>query len=149
VDTDRLERIASDLVPARRLNHLPLAMTAHVLYRAIDPDRPGTFSPIVIRELIREAAGFEGLLFSDDLAMGALEGDPGTRASRALAAGCDIALACTGRLEESLAVLTAVPELEPAKLARLAAASPSPAPDPFDPQRAEDRLGQLLGTAVA
>ena len=149
VDTGREELIATDLVPACRLNHLPLAMTAHVLYRAVDPDRPGTFSPVAIRELIREAAGFEGLLFSDDLAMKALEGDPGTRASRALAAGCDIALACTGRLEESLAVLTAAHELAPEKQARLAAALPLPPSEPFDPERGQARLDELLGTVVA
>ena len=149
VDAGREELIRSDLVPARRLNHLPLGMTAHVLYRAVDPDLPGTFSPTVIRELIREAAGFAGLLFSDDLAMGALEGDPGTRASRALAAGCDIALACTGRIEESEAVLKAAPELGPDKLARLAAAAPRAVPDHFDPDRGEARLAELLGTVVA
>jgi beta-N-acetylhexosaminidase len=81
--------------------------------------------------------------------MGALEGVPGTRASRALAAGCDIALACTGRLEESLAVLAAAPELAPEKQARLAAALPSRTPEPFDPERGQARLDELLGTVVA
>lgn len=149
VEAGREELIASDLVPARRLNHLPFAMTAHVLYRAVDPDRPGTFSPIIIRELIRGAAGFRGLLLSDDLGMAALEGDPGSRAARALAAGCDLALACTGELAESEAVLAAAPELPAEKLARLAASLPRPAADGFDPARGEARLAGLLEAAVA
>ncbi len=144
VDCPLDELLACDLVPARRLASLPLAMTAHVLYRAVDPDRPGTLSPAVIEGLIRGAAGFGGLLFSDDLAMKALEGDPATRAAGALAAGCDIALACTGRLEESEAVLAAVPPLVPEKLARLDAAVPPPAADGFDPDRGEALLGELL-----
>jgi beta-N-acetylhexosaminidase len=149
VDASRDELIATDLVPARRLHHLPLAMTAHVLYRAVDPDRPGTLSPAVIGELIRGEAGFRGLLLSDDLGMGALEGDPASRAERALSAGCDLAVACTGRLEESRAVLDAAPWLAPDKLARLDVAVPPPAADGFDPVEGEARLGELLGVPVA
>jgi beta-N-acetylhexosaminidase len=144
VDAGLEELLACDLVPARRLASLPLAMTAHLLYRAVDPDRPGTLSPVVIQRLIREEAGFGGLLFSDDLAMKALAGDPGTRAAAAIAAGCDIALACTGRIEEGEAVLAAAPALAPEKLARLDAAVPPPASDGFDPDRGDARLRELL-----
>ena len=149
VDASRDELIATDLVPARRLHHLPLAMTAHVVYRAVDADRPGTLSPVVIGELIRGEAGFGGLLLSDDLGMGALEGDPASRAERAIKAGCDLALACTGRLDESRAVLDAAPWLAADKLARLDAAVPPPATDGFDPDEGEARLAELLGAPVA
>lgn len=149
VDAPRDELIATDLVPARRLHHLPLAMTAHVLYRAVDPDRPGTLSPVVIGELIRGEAGFGGLLLSDDLGMGALEGDPASRAERALAAGCDLAVACTGKLAESRAVLDVAPWLAADKLARLDAAVPPPAADGFDPEEGAARLAGLLGVPVA
>ena len=68
-----------------------MAMTAHVVYRALDPRRPATISPSVIAEIIRGAIGFQGLLFSDDLSMNALEGGLGERTAAALASGCDIA----------------------------------------------------------
>ena len=143
------ELAAVDLVPARRLRHLPLAMTAHVLYTAIDPLLPGTLSPAVISGLIRGEAGFEGILFSDDLAMRALQGTPGELASAALDAGCDVALACTGRMEESEAVLSAVPPLPEDRLALLDAALPPPADDRFDPDEAWAVLNELLRVPVA
>lgn len=149
VDATREDLVAVDLVPARLLNRLPLAMTAHLLYRAVDPGLPGTLSPTVIRELIRGAAGFRGILLSDDLGMRALEGDPGGLAAAAIAAGCDVALACTGRIGESEAVLAAVPDLPPARLALLDAAIPPPARDGFDAEAGEIRLNELLGAAVA
>jgi beta-N-acetylhexosaminidase len=83
--------------------------------------------------------------------MGALKGGPGERAARAVEAGCDIALACTGRLDESAAVLEAVPDLAADKVARFDAAAP-PAPSDsgtFDPEDAAARLHELLGTPVA
>ncbi len=143
------ELAAVDLVPARRLRHLPLAMTAHVLYTAIDPLLPGTLSPAVISRLIRGEAGFEGILFSDDIAMRALQGTPGELASAALAAGCDVALACTGRMDEGEAVLSAVPPLPEDRLALLDAAIPPPTDDRFDPDEAWAVLNELLGVPVA
>ncbi|MBB5371815.1 beta-N-acetylhexosaminidase [Acidocella aromatica] len=98
-----------DLLPFIRNKHLPWAMTAHVVYESIDPARPGTLSPIVIREIIRGKIGFTGTLVSDDLAMGALSGaTPAERALAALAAGCDIALYCPGDMEGNRAVLEAL-----------------------------------------
>ena len=103
----------------------------------------------MIGELIRGAAGFGGLLLSDDLGMGALEGDPASRVERALAAGCDLAVACTGKLEESRAVLDVAPFLAADKLARLDAAVPPPTADGFDPDEGQARLTELLGVPAA
>ncbi|MFO1067172.1 MAG: beta-N-acetylhexosaminidase [Geminicoccaceae bacterium] len=104
---------ATDFVPFRMCRDLPLAMTCHLLFTAVDPDRPATHSPRVIGDVIRGAIGFEGLLFSDDLGMKALAGDMTTRACSAIAAGCDIAVHCNGDLDEAAGVLEGVPELSP------------------------------------
>ena len=101
----------SDFAPFAALAHLPMAMTAHVVYGAIDPGRPATVSPVVIRDMIRRRIGFDGLLISDDVSMHALSGDYGERAAAIYAAGCDIVLHCNGRAEEMLAVADAAPEL--------------------------------------
>lgn len=86
---------AEDFAVVRALADLPVGMTAHVVYPALDPDRPATLSPVVLRHL-RGPLGFGGLLVSDDLGMGALSGAPGARVAAALAAGCDVALWCSG-----------------------------------------------------
>jgi beta-N-acetylhexosaminidase len=97
-------------------------MTAHILYRALDADRPATLSSRVLTEVIRGRIGFGGVLISDDLAMQALRGDPAERALGALAAGCDLALYCPGDMAGNAAVLHACPQLSDAASARLAAA---------------------------
>ena len=102
---------ASDFAPFAALAGLPMAMTAHIVFSAIDPDRPATVSPLVIRDIIRGRIGFDGLLLSDDVSMHALSGDYGDRAAAIYAAGCDIVLHCNGRAEEMLAVADAAPEL--------------------------------------
>ncbi len=94
---------ATDFLPFRRLASSRLAMTAHVVYTALDPDRPATLSPRVIADIIRGEIGFSGVLMSDDLDMAALTGPPRERALRALEAGCDIALYCPGRLADTRA----------------------------------------------
>ena len=94
------ELSATDFVTFRSLNLCPIAMTAHVVYAAIDPQRPATTSPKVIRDVICGEIGFEGLLLSDDLSMKALDGPISVRAKAALFAGCDIVLHCNGDLEE-------------------------------------------------
>lgn len=112
-----LERV--DFLPFRKLAKLPLGMTAHVLYTAIDADRPGTCSPAVIERAIRGAIGFDGLLLTDDLSMEALGGSVGERAEAALAAGCDVALHCNGRMDEMQGVAAAVTSLSESALRRL------------------------------
>jgi beta-N-acetylhexosaminidase len=109
VEADRAT-LAADFAPFRALAAPDLwAMTAHILYPALDPERCATLSPRVIAEVIRGEIGFTGFLISDDLAMKALEGTPGALAAQALAAGCDAVLHCSGVLAESAAVLDACP----------------------------------------
>lgn len=107
-----------DWAPFRALADAPSAMTAHVLYTAIDPVWCATFSPAVIGEVIRGWIGFQGLLFSDDLDMRALacapDGAPlslGERAKLAFAAGCEVVLQCNGVLADMERTIEAAPEL--------------------------------------
>ncbi|HEX9463897.1 MAG TPA: beta-N-acetylhexosaminidase [Alphaproteobacteria bacterium] len=109
----------SDFVPFRTLAHLPWAMTAHVLYSAIDPERPATTSPKIVSEVIRGLIGFDGVLISDDLSMKALKGDLATRATASLAAGCDLVLHCTGAFAEMQEIAGVLPPLSPAAARRL------------------------------
>ena len=116
------EEQAIDLAPFERLRWAPMGMVAHVVYTAWDPDLPASLSPAVIGQIIRDRIGFEGLLMTDDLGMHALSGDFGARAARAIAAGCDIALHCSGDMTEMQAIADAVPALSPEGEARLARA---------------------------
>ncbi len=113
---------ATDFPPFRALSDLPVAMTAHVVFRAIDPIDPATTSATVIQRVIREWIGFHGLLMSDDISMQALSGPTGERARRAIAAGCDLVLHCNGKLAEMQAVAGAVPRLVGEAAARAEAA---------------------------
>lgn len=112
---------ADDLLPFAENRDLPCMMTAHVLFPAWDKARPATLSPTILRDIVRQRIGFDGLLFSDDLAMGALSGTPMERALAALDAGCDLALWCPGDAA-TRAVLEATPPLSPAAAVRLARA---------------------------
>ena len=111
-----------DFAPFKALADLPMAMTAHVTYRVLDPDRPATTSPLVIERIIRGEIGFDGLLLSDDLSMEALRGSLGERASAASVAGCDILLHCNGDLDEAKAVAAVAPALD-GRAARRASAA--------------------------
>ena len=122
VASQRAELSATDFVPFRMLAHLPAAMTAHVVYTAIDAAAPATTSAHVIGEVIRGEIGFGGLLMSDDLSMQALSGTIRARAEGSIAAGCDIALHCNGELAEMEAASSGVPELAGAALTRFNAA---------------------------
>lgn len=112
----------ADILPFTLNASLPWAMTAHILYPAWDAAHPATLSRTVIRNVIRGRIGFGGVLVSDDLAMGALSGAPAERAAAALAAGCDLALYCTGDLGPTTALLAACPDVDTATAARLAEA---------------------------
>lgn len=114
-------RLDADLAPFAANADLPWGMTAHIVYECWDAKNPATFSRTVIGEAIRGRIGFRGILVSDDLAMGALEGVPEIRAARALDAGCDIALWCPGNLEANRAVLAVCPDLDPVLAAKLKA----------------------------
>ncbi|MBP7000236.1 beta-N-acetylhexosaminidase [Amaricoccus sp.] len=113
--------LAADFAPFRALADLPMAMSAHVVFEAIDPDAPATLSPAVIRA-IREEIGFDGLLITDDLSMRALDGPFRARAERAVAAGADMLLHCNGNPAEAAEVVAGAPRLAGRAAARAAAA---------------------------
>jgi beta-N-acetylhexosaminidase len=148
VDADVEELSANDFVTFRSLDLCPMAMTAHVVYDSIDPQRPATTSPKVIRDVIRGEIGFDGLLMSDDLSMKALDGPLEVRTRAALFAGCDVVLHCNGDMEEMKSVASEVKILDGVALKRAEAAlGHLVKPDPFDPTAAEARLVQLLAVA--
>lgn len=122
VVTASAEELEVDLEPFERLASAPMGMTAHVVYTAWDAVRPASMSVIVIRDIIRGRIGFDGFLMSDDIGMEALAGDFGSRAAGVVAAGCDAALHCSGKMEEMIAVAAAVPPMSPEGEARLARA---------------------------
>ena len=145
VDADVEELSANDFVTFRSLDLCPMAMTAHVVYDSIDPQRPATTSPKVIRDVIRGEIGFDGLLMSDDLSMKALDGPLEVRTRAALFAGCDVVLHCNGDMEEMKSVASEVKILDGLALKRAEAAlAHLVKPDLFDPAAAEARLVQLL-----
>src|SRR5262249_23254753 len=112
----------TDFAAFRPLSDLPLGMTAHIVYTAIDPIAPATTSVTLVRDVIRGWLGFRGLLMSDDISMGALSGSIEERSRAAIAAGCDIVLHCYGELDEMRAVASAVPVLAGEAAARADAA---------------------------
>lgn len=113
--------IPQDFAPFRALNDLPMAMTAHIIFDAIDPNHPATQSAATIA-MIRDQIGFDGLLMTDDLNMQALSGDMGGRVARSLQAGCDLALQCNGQQGDMLAVAAAAPQMTAAAQTRAQAA---------------------------
>ncbi len=150
VTTDRATLDRIDFEPFRRLADLPMAMTAHVVYTALDPDAPATTSRTVVTEIMRGAIGFGGLLLSDDLSMNALSGSLGERAAAARDAGCDILLHCNGVFAEASAVAAEAVPVAGAVERRIAAAMERLRPPaPFDREAASARLQELLGGRAA
>jgi beta-N-acetylhexosaminidase len=129
VTADRSTLEATDFAAFRPLAGLPLAMTAHVVFAAIDAVAPATTSAAIVRDVIRGSIGYRGLLMSDDISMGALNGSLGERTRAAISAGCDMVLHCNGDMNEMLAVAAAAPpvEGETARRATAALASKKPA----------------------
>lgn len=111
--------LETDLEPFRTLNHAPIGMTAHVRYTAWDADAPGTLSPFVVNQVIRERIGFTGLLLTDDIDMEALSGSVPERAERAIAAGCDLVLNCWARMDDMVEIAARLPDLSDGATARL------------------------------
>jgi beta-N-acetylhexosaminidase len=145
VNTPRESLSMTDFVTFRGLADCPMAMTAHVVYEAIDPRRPATTSPRVVKDIIRGEIGFEGLLMTDDLSMKALDGPLGKRAKAAQFAGCDIVLHCNGSLDEMAEVAAEVKPLDKIHLKRAEAAiSHIVTPEAFDVAAGESRLAELL-----
>lgn len=145
VDTDRATLEAADFAAFKPLAGLPLGMTAHVVFSAIDPVAPATTSVTMVRQVIRGFIGFQGLLMSDDISMNALSGSIAERSRAALAAGCDVVLHCNGNLEEMVAVAGETPELadETARRADAALAARK-APEEFDTEAARRLFTQMI-----
>jgi len=122
VTASRADLEATDFAAFRPLVALPMAMTAHVVFTAIDPVAPATISATIVRDVIRDSIGFQGLLMTDDISMGALSGTVGKRTGAAIAAGCDVVLHCNGEMPEMLAVAAEAPALAGEALRRAAAA---------------------------
>ena len=142
VEASLAELDARDFAPFRGLSDMPMAMTAHVVYAAIDPRRPATTSRRVMRHIVRGAIGFDGLVMTDDLSMKALAGDFSERTRAALDAGCDVVLHCNGVMDEMTAVASAARPLA-GKARRRAAAALARLPrrlEPFDAEEARCRF---------
>ena len=150
VSADRATLEATDFRAFRLIADIPLAMTAHVVFTAIDPVTPATTSVTIVREVIRELIGFDGLLMTDDLSMQALTGDMRARSRASIAAGCDVVLHCNGRFDEMYAVAEAVPALAGAAARRAAAALAWRRPGPeIDIADARRRFAAMMAPARA
>ena len=146
VTADRATLEATDFAAFRPLAALPMAMSAHVVFTAIDPVAPGTVSPTIVADVIRDSIGFAGLLMSDDISMGALSGSIGERTRAAIAAGCDVVLHCNGEMREMLAVAAQAPVLAGAAARRAAAALATKMPPvPIDLPAARREFVSLMG----
>jgi beta-N-acetylhexosaminidase len=150
VHASRATLEAGDFAAFRPLRKLPLAMTAHVVFAAIDPVQPATTSATMISEVIRGFIGFDGLLMSDDISMGALSGAIAERTRAAIAAGCDVVLHCNGKLDEMRAVAKAAPELAGEAARRAAAAlAVRKSPAPIDLAAARHDFAAMMTAANA
>jgi beta-N-acetylhexosaminidase len=146
VTADKATLEATDFAAFRPLVGLPLGMTAHVVFTAVDALAPATTSAAIVRDVIRGFIGYQGLLMSDDISMGALSGSLGERARAAISAGCDMVLHCNGNMDEMLAVAAAAPRLEgdAARRATAALASRKPAA-PIDLAAKRTEFHMLIG----
>jgi beta-N-acetylhexosaminidase len=110
IDDDVPTLKATDFEIFRQLNEPLMAMTGHLRFASIDAGAVSTFSKPVIQGVIRDYIGFDGLLMSDDISMGALSGEMGARVEKSLAAGCDVILHCNGQHDEMHAIQAALPD---------------------------------------
>ena len=150
VNTDRATLEATDFSAFRPLAGLPLGMTAHVVFSAIDPVAPATTSVTMVRQVIRGFIGFQGLLMSDDVSMNALSGSIAERSRDALAAGCDVVLHCNGDLREMVAVAGEAPELSgQAAIRAEAALAARSEPEEFDTEAARALFSQMIAERTA
>ena len=139
------EELERDFAPFAALRDLPIAMTAHVVYRVLDPERPATISPVVVRDIIRGEIGYAGLIMSDDVSMKALSGSYEKRAKAIFDAGLDLVLHCNGDLDQARAVASASDELSGEALRRaeraLAARRP---PEELDKREMEANFAAIM-----
>jgi beta-N-acetylhexosaminidase len=148
VDTPKAELERTDFAAFQPLADLPMAMTAHVVFSALDPAHPATTSATIIEQVIRGVIGFQGLLMSDDVSMNALAGSIAERTRAIIGAGCDMVLHCNGKLDEMREVARETPELSGKALERAtrALASRRP-PQAFDRLAARAELDRLISRA--
>ena len=148
VKTAKKELERTDFAAFQSLADLPMAMTAHVVFSALDPVHPATTSATIIEQVIRREIGFRGLLMSDDVSMNALSGSIAERTGAIFLAGCDVVLHCNGKLDEMREVAAEAPELSGKALerARFALASRR-APEPFDRVAARNELDAMKSKA--
>lgn len=150
VAADREALEARDFAAFRPLKALPLGMTAHVVFSAIDPVAPATTSAIMVNDVIRGSIGFKGLLMSDDVSMKALSGTLEARARASLAAGCDIVLHCNGEIGEMQEIAAACPLVRGRAAERAEAAlTQRLAPQPFDATKARVQFAEMMRYATA
>jgi beta-N-acetylhexosaminidase len=148
VDTSAAELMETDFAAFAPLADLPMAMTAHVVFSALDPAQPATTSATIIEQVIRGTIGFRGLLMSDDVSMNALQGSIAERTRASFAAGCDVVLHCNGKLDEMNQVAGETPMLAGEALARADRALASRrVPQPFDRGAARAELDRLIDRA--
>ncbi|WP_342722112.1 beta-N-acetylhexosaminidase [Bradyrhizobium sp. B097] len=151
VDTARDELERTDFAAFQPLADLPMAMTAHVVFSALDPVHPATTSATIIEQVIRGLIGFQGLLMSDDVSMNALAGSIAERTRAIVNAGCDMVLHCNGNIDEMREVARETPELTGKALERAKATlAARKQPEPLDRQAVRAELDALLdrvGTA--
>ena len=145
VEATRHQLENTDFKPFKDLNDMPAAITAHIVYPAWDDQAPTTTSNVMIKDVIRESIGFDGLLLTDDISMRALKGALRERVENSLAAGCDLVLHCNGKRQEMKKVAEGARKLnaESLKRARLALARPAARGD-FDRMSAKRRLAHLM-----
>jgi beta-N-acetylhexosaminidase len=150
VDTPQAELEQSDFAAFRALADLPMAMTAHVVFSALDAAHPATTSATIVAQVIRGVIGFQGLLMSDDVSMNALSGSIAERTRAVFQAGCDLVLHCNGSLDEMADVARNTPELAGQALRRSERALASrTAPQPFDRLSARAELDALMRRAAS
>lgn len=148
VDASLAELRAQDFRPFRHLADMPLAMTAHVVFTALD-ERPATISRKVVQEIMRGELGFDGLIMTDDISMKALSGSFAQKSRAAIRAGVDLVLHCHGIMEEMVAVAGAVPAMTGARARRatMALARIRHAPEPLESEAARARIAAALALA--
>jgi beta-N-acetylhexosaminidase len=135
----------TDFIPFQALRKAAAGMTAHIVYDAIDPENPGSFSKLVVQGIIRDTIGFDGLLFSDDVCMNALSGPIDQRVTSVLAAGCDVALHCDGDLDAMKAIAESCPPMRVESMERLRRALPLASDSPLiDHDKAKRRISAFL-----
>lgn len=147
IEASRAELENDDFMPFELLKDLPVGMNSHAVFTALDAEKPASMSSIIHQEIIRGALGFDGLLLSDDLTMKALNGLPEDLACRALEAGSDVVLHCSGAFEEMKKIAAALPPMAEESWSRWEHARQmvKQPPPGYSPSEDNARLDLLLG----